>query len=127
MTPPKKHNALFALPKSRTQGPPSIKHRGLVINGEQPALSNGVKSNYSGFYDNVQDMQGGTDLGIDEWSKHLTAAINCPFLINTINHLLPSNCAEVPLLATSSSDGLRYSTEKATAQQNPVYTDDHPF
>ncbi|KAF2450942.1 glycoside hydrolase family 115 protein [Karstenula rhodostoma CBS 690.94] len=49
--PPKKHNALYALPKTKTQGPPSIKYRGLFINDEQPALTNWVKSNYGGVYD----------------------------------------------------------------------------
>ncbi|KAF9730893.1 hypothetical protein PMIN01_10851 [Paraphaeosphaeria minitans] len=49
--PPKKHEALYALPKAKTQGPPSIKYRGLFINDEQPALTNWVKTNYGGVYD----------------------------------------------------------------------------
>ncbi|KAJ4353655.1 uncharacterized protein N0V89_005385 [Didymosphaeria variabile] len=48
--PPKKHPALYALPGTKTQGPPSIKYRGLFINDEQPALTNWVKSNYGGVY-----------------------------------------------------------------------------
>lgn len=48
--PPKKHTALYALPKTKTQGPPSIKYRGLFINDEQPALTNWIKEKYGGVY-----------------------------------------------------------------------------
>ncbi|KAJ4289067.1 hypothetical protein N0V90_011409 [Kalmusia sp. IMI 367209] len=49
--PPKKHTLIYALPKTKTQGPPSIKYRGLFINDEQPALTNWVNANYGGKYD----------------------------------------------------------------------------
>jgi hypothetical protein len=49
--PPKKKDVIYALPKSKTQGPPSIKYRGLFINDEQPALTNWIKEKYGGKYD----------------------------------------------------------------------------
>ena len=48
--PPKKKTAIYALNSKKTQGPPSIKYRGIFINDEQPALTNWVKANY-GTYD----------------------------------------------------------------------------
>ncbi|KAF2245776.1 glycoside hydrolase family 115 protein [Trematosphaeria pertusa] len=49
--PPKKKTAIYALPTKKTQGPPSIKYRGIFLNDEQPALTNWVNSNYGGKYD----------------------------------------------------------------------------
>lgn len=51
--PPKKHTALYALPRMKTQGPPSIKYRGLFINDEQPALTNWIKEKYGGVYNSA--------------------------------------------------------------------------
>ncbi|KAF2122268.1 hypothetical protein BDV96DRAFT_482868 [Lophiotrema nucula] len=51
--PPKKKTAIYALPTTKKQGPPSIKYRGLFINDEQPALTNWVKSNYNGVYNSA--------------------------------------------------------------------------
>jgi hypothetical protein len=48
--PPKMKTNIYALPKAKTQGPPSIKYRGIFLNDEQPALTNWVKANY-GKYD----------------------------------------------------------------------------
>lgn len=48
--PPKKKDAIYALPKTKTQGPPSIKYRGIFINDEQPALTNWIKQYYGGVY-----------------------------------------------------------------------------
>lgn len=48
--PPKKHDALYALPKTKVQGPPSIKYRGIFINDEAPALSNWIQEKYGGVY-----------------------------------------------------------------------------
>ncbi|KAF2739667.1 hypothetical protein EJ04DRAFT_548968 [Polyplosphaeria fusca] len=36
---PKKHGAIFALPKTTIHGPPSVRYRGLFINDEEPALT----------------------------------------------------------------------------------------
>jgi len=49
--PPKKKETIYALPKTKIQGPPSIKYRGLFINDEQPALTNWIKEKYGGKYD----------------------------------------------------------------------------
>ena len=49
--PPKKKTAIYALNSKKTQGPPSVKYRGIFINDEQPALTNWVNSNYGGKYD----------------------------------------------------------------------------
>jgi hypothetical protein len=49
--PAKKKDAIYALPQTKTQGPPSIKYRGLFINDEQPALTNWIKEKYGGVYD----------------------------------------------------------------------------
>lgn len=49
--PPKKKTVIYALNSKKTQGPPSIKYRGIFINDEQPALTNWVNSNYGGKYD----------------------------------------------------------------------------
>jgi hypothetical protein len=46
--PAKKKTAIYALPTIKTQGPPSIKYRGIFLNDEQPALTNWVKQT-SGF------------------------------------------------------------------------------
>ena len=51
--PPKKYTALYALPKTKTQGPPSIKYRGLFIIDEQPALTNWIKEKYGGVYNSA--------------------------------------------------------------------------
>ncbi|KAF1937516.1 hypothetical protein EJ02DRAFT_412211 [Clathrospora elynae] len=48
--PPKKKINIYALPITKTQGPPSIKYRGIFLNDEQPALTGWVKANY-GKYD----------------------------------------------------------------------------
>jgi hypothetical protein len=48
--PPKKNTSIYALPVTKTQGPPSIKYRGIFLNDEQPALTGWVKANY-GKYD----------------------------------------------------------------------------
>lgn len=48
--PPKKKTSIYALNSKKTQGPPSIRYRGIFINDEQPALTNWVKANY-GTYD----------------------------------------------------------------------------
>ncbi|KAF2193089.1 glycoside hydrolase family 115 protein [Zopfia rhizophila CBS 207.26] len=48
--PPKKKTAIYALNSKKSQGPPSIKYRGIFLNDEQPALTNWVKANY-GKYD----------------------------------------------------------------------------
>jgi len=48
--PPKKKTDIYALPKTKNQGPPSIKYRGIFLNDEQPALTGWVKANY-GKYD----------------------------------------------------------------------------
>ncbi|KAF2010364.1 glycoside hydrolase family 115 protein [Aaosphaeria arxii CBS 175.79] len=42
--PPKRKTAIYALPITKTQGPPSIKYRGIFLNDEQPALTNWVRS-----------------------------------------------------------------------------------
>jgi hypothetical protein len=49
--PPKQKDLIYALPKTKTHGPPSIKYRGLFINDEQPALTNWIKEKYGGVYD----------------------------------------------------------------------------
>lgn len=49
--PPKKKTTIYALNSKKTQGPPSIKFRGIFLNDEQPALTNWVNSNYGGKYD----------------------------------------------------------------------------
>ncbi|KAF2713162.1 glycoside hydrolase family 115 protein [Pleomassaria siparia CBS 279.74] len=46
--PAKKKTAIYALPTTKIQGPPSIKYRGIFLNDEQPALTNWVKQT-SGF------------------------------------------------------------------------------
>jgi hypothetical protein len=48
--PPKKKTSIYALSIVKTQGPPSIKYRGIFLNDEQPALTGWVKANY-GKYD----------------------------------------------------------------------------
>ncbi|KAF1993415.1 glycoside hydrolase family 115 protein [Amniculicola lignicola CBS 123094] len=49
--PPKKKTTIFALPSTKTQGPPSIKYRGIFLNDEQPALQNWANVNYGGKFD----------------------------------------------------------------------------
>ncbi|KAF1846398.1 glycoside hydrolase family 115 protein [Cucurbitaria berberidis CBS 394.84] len=48
--PPKKKTNIYALPITKSQGPPTIKYRGIFLNDEQPALTNWVRANY-GKYD----------------------------------------------------------------------------
>ncbi|KAH8732235.1 hypothetical protein GQ44DRAFT_735170 [Phaeosphaeriaceae sp. PMI808] len=48
--PAKKKTDIYALPIKKSQGPPSIKYRGIFLNDEQPALTNWVKEKY-GKYD----------------------------------------------------------------------------
>jgi hypothetical protein len=40
---------IYALDIVKTQGPPSVKYRGIFLNDEQPALTNWVKEKYSGY------------------------------------------------------------------------------
>ncbi|KUJ08228.1 uncharacterized protein LY89DRAFT_600152 [Mollisia scopiformis] len=53
---------IFALDIHKTQGPPSVKYRGIFLNDEQPALTNWVKEKYggvgyvSGFYARVFEL-----------------------------------------------------------------------
>lgn len=49
--PPKKKTSIYAVPIAKTQGPPSIKYRGIFINDEAPALSSWISANYGGKYD----------------------------------------------------------------------------
>jgi hypothetical protein len=51
--PPKKKTIIYALNTTKTQGPPSVKYRGLFINDEQPALTNWVKEKYGGVYNSA--------------------------------------------------------------------------
>jgi len=51
--PPKSHNAIYALPDTKMQGPPSIKYRGIFLNDEQPALTNWMKEKYNGVYNSA--------------------------------------------------------------------------
>ncbi|KKY22607.1 putative glycoside hydrolase family 115 protein [Phaeomoniella chlamydospora] len=39
-------NEIYALNRTKTQGPPSVKYRGIFLNDEQPALNNWVQENY---------------------------------------------------------------------------------
>ncbi|KAF2204085.1 hypothetical protein GQ43DRAFT_388675 [Delitschia confertaspora ATCC 74209] len=48
--PPKKKTEIYAMNIKKTQGPPSVKYRGIFLNDEAPALSNWVNANY-GKYD----------------------------------------------------------------------------
>jgi hypothetical protein len=56
--PPKKKTAIYALNSKKTQGPPSIKYRGIFINDEQPALTNWFGSGKfdSGFHTKVFEL-----------------------------------------------------------------------
>ncbi|KAF1832991.1 hypothetical protein BDW02DRAFT_553559 [Decorospora gaudefroyi] len=58
--PPKKKTNIYALPKTKVQGSPSIKYRGIFLNDEQPALTNWVNRNYgrydSRFYGKVFEL-----------------------------------------------------------------------
>ena len=58
--PPKKKTAIYALKSKKTQGPPSIKYRGIFLNDEAPALSNWVSEKYgkynSQFYARVFEL-----------------------------------------------------------------------
>ncbi|KAI5776905.1 hypothetical protein EDC01DRAFT_761674 [Geopyxis carbonaria] len=45
-----KHSAVYALDKKVTQGPPSVKYRGIFLNDEQPALTGWVREKYDGKY-----------------------------------------------------------------------------
>ncbi|KAG9231330.1 hypothetical protein BJ875DRAFT_407145 [Amylocarpus encephaloides] len=51
---------IFALDVTKTQGPPSVKYRGIFLNDEQPALTNWVREKYGGynsrFYVNVFEL-----------------------------------------------------------------------
>lgn len=40
---------IYALDVVKTQGPPSVKYRGIFLNDEQPALTNWVKEKYNGY------------------------------------------------------------------------------
>lgn len=40
------HEEIFAMAKTKVQGPPSVKYRGFFLNDEQPALTNWVNDNY---------------------------------------------------------------------------------
>jgi hypothetical protein len=51
--PPKKKSSIYALPVQKTQGPPSIKYRGIFINDEQPALTNWINEKYGGKYNSA--------------------------------------------------------------------------
>ena len=63
---PKTKAAVYAMPMTKIQGPPSIKYRGFFINDEQPALTNWVNQNYPmgkygpgfnvPFYENVFEL-----------------------------------------------------------------------
>jgi hypothetical protein len=44
--PIKRHNELFILPGRHTDGPPSIKYRGIFLNDEWPDLTNWVRAKY---------------------------------------------------------------------------------
>ena len=44
--PVKKHKQVFALPGRRTDGPPSVKYRGIFLNDEFPALTKWVQAKY---------------------------------------------------------------------------------
>ncbi|KAI9761816.1 MAG: urea active transporter [Chaenotheca gracillima] len=41
-----KHSDIHALNMTKTQGPPSVKYRGIFINDEAPALTNWINANY---------------------------------------------------------------------------------
>jgi hypothetical protein len=43
---PKKREYIFAPTKAKTQGPPSVKFRGIFLNDEAPALTNWAKANF---------------------------------------------------------------------------------
>jgi len=51
---------IYAIDIIKTQGPPTVKYRGIFLNDEQPALTNWVKEKYSGynskFYVNVFEL-----------------------------------------------------------------------
>jgi len=51
---------IYALGTVKTQGPPTVKYRGIFLNDEQPALTNWVNEKYSGynskFYVNVFEL-----------------------------------------------------------------------
>lgn len=47
--PPKKKSVVYALNTTKTQGPPSIKYRGIFLNDEQPSLTNWVNQNYGSY------------------------------------------------------------------------------
>ncbi|KAF2727520.1 hypothetical protein EJ04DRAFT_594735 [Polyplosphaeria fusca] len=49
--PPKQRTTIYALPTTKTQGPPSIKYRGIFLNDESPSLSNWVHATYGQVYD----------------------------------------------------------------------------
>ncbi|KAF2870577.1 hypothetical protein BDV95DRAFT_495912 [Massariosphaeria phaeospora] len=48
---PKKRTGIYAINMKKTQGPPSIKYRGIFLNDEQPALTNWVSEKYGGKFD----------------------------------------------------------------------------
>ncbi|KAI1175593.1 glycoside hydrolase family 115 protein [Nemania sp. FL0916] len=64
--PVQKNKNIYALPKGKVQGPPSVKYRGFFLNDEQPGLSGWVQWNYedtpfgvgynSKFYPNVFEL-----------------------------------------------------------------------
>jgi len=43
------NNNIYALDTIKTQGPPTVKYRGIFLNDEQPALTNWVNEKYSGY------------------------------------------------------------------------------
>ncbi|KAF2460692.1 hypothetical protein BDY21DRAFT_280214 [Lineolata rhizophorae] len=58
--PPKQKSSIYAMDTSKTDGPPSVKYRGLFLNDEQPALTNWVNANYGqynvDFYSKVFEL-----------------------------------------------------------------------
>lgn len=58
--PPKKKSNIYALNTKKTQGPPSVKYRGIFLNDESPSLSNWVRANMgnynSKFYTKVFEL-----------------------------------------------------------------------
>jgi hypothetical protein len=51
--PPKKKTEIYATNTKKTQGPPSIKYRGIFLNDEAPALTNWVKEKYGGKFNSA--------------------------------------------------------------------------
>ena len=47
--PPKHHNGIHAIAKQTVHGEPSVRHRGIFLNDEAPALTGWVRETFGGY------------------------------------------------------------------------------